>query len=666
VKRAAEQPASRTISLPGWRALRVALLGLALAGCPEGDAPKAPPVPVAAPDSGPKPEAKTASALLEQLKGAVTVERAGKKAPAQLGYLYAGDVLDTGEDGEATIRFAGGRLVELGPEGRFELKEGEGGIVLSVSQGLVLTRTATNAPAQPLPGSQVELTILTPFGFTKVGLGEADLTLTVNEKEARVDVKLGNVDLVANDGKVTKIGAGQNGKLGAGTGTVYDLEPIQVTISSSGRAELKRKEDTKWSALGKKATALSEGDSFRVKDGRVVMQAPGGQGTLAFAKGSEVTMDKAAKGAGEEEAGFDIKKGELAAQSPVKSRLNLGGGVTLTAEKASQYVLRRTKDGYELVSIAGDVKIEREGEGPAMVKGGRTAAIPLKGQVKSEEQGREQVALPSRSALKVLQSGAGRLSITWEGDPDKPYRVEVASDPAYKQKLISGVVHQRHVNVPAPSRGSLYWHVYDEADKEVAKGSASFAPEATAVDLAHNRNVVNDGADQTTIYFQDKPPAVTFSWQPAPEAKKYKVQVYRKESLTASVAEKVVADDKVMLPEGALNEGAYMWSLKYLDAAGNEIGGTGKMNKLVITYDNAVPNLTIKAPKNGDPGGAKVRCQGIAPVGAKLTVNGRPVQLDEKSRFDTEVAPMGGGLLVFRMVNGASEVYTVRKVRKSK
>lgn len=653
---------------PGWRAglwiLAALSIALALAGCPDGDAPKGADLPGAAADAGATPEAKTASALLEEAKGAVTLERGGKKAPAQLGYLYIGDVLETGEDAEATIRFAGGRLVELGPDGRFELKEGESGLVLSVAQGLVLTRTATGAPAQPLPGSRVELTILTPFGFTRVGDSEADLKLTVNEKEARVDVTLGAVDLVANDGKVTKIGAGQNGKLGSGT--VLELEPIQVTISAAGRAELKRKEDTRWSALGKKATPLSEGDSFRVKDGRVVMQAPGGQGSLAFAKGAEVTMDKAARGAGGEEAGFDIKKGELAAQSPVKSRLNLGGGVTVTAEQASQYVLRRTKDGYELVSIAGDVKIEREGEGPATVKGGRTATIPLKGSVKSQEQGREQVQLPSRSALKVLQGSAGRLAITWEGEPDKPYRVEVATDPAYKQKLISGVVHQRHVNVPAPTRGSLYWRVYGEADKEVAKGSASFAPEATAVDLAHNRNVVHDGADQTTIYFQDKPPAVTFAWQAAPEAKKYKVQVYRKENLQAPVAEKVVTEDKVMLPESALNEGAYLWSLKYLDALGNEVGGTGKMNKLVITYDNAVPNLMIKAPKNGDPGGAKVRCQGIAPVGAKVTVNGRAVPLDEKSRFDLEVAPMGGGLLVFRMVNGASEVYTVRKVRKSK
>ena len=61
-----------------------------------------------------------------------------------------------------------------------------------------------------------------------------------------------------------------------------------------------------------------------------------------------------------------------------------------------------------------------------------------------------------------------------------------------------------------------------------------------------------------------------------------------------------------------------------------------------------------------------MKCAGVAPIGAKVQINGKPVALDEKSRFDTEVAPMGGGLLVFRMVNGASEVYTVRRVHKGK
>ncbi len=642
------------------RALGLCLL---LAGCPEGDVPKAN-GPRATPDSGGSGAA--ASALLEQAKGQVTLERAGKKGPAQLGYLYVGDAVETGADSEATVRFAGGRVVELGPDGRFELRDGEGGLVLSVAQGLVLTSNASNAPSAPLPGPSVQLTILTPFGFTKVGVDPLDLTLTVNEKGASVDVKLGTVDLVSNDGKVSKIGAGQKGSLAGASGQVFDLEPIQFTVSAAGKAELKRKDEQKWSALGKKAVPLAEGDSFRVKDGALTMQAPGGQGTLQFARGSEITMEKGGKSAGAEEAGFDFKRGELSHRSPVKTRLNLGGGVSLSSQGASQFTLKRTKEGYELVSIAGDVKIDREGGESSTVFGGRTAAIPLKGPVKSQELPRETLTLPSRTALKVLQNQPGKLAIVWEGEGEKPYRVEVSTDPAFNQKLVSGVVHQRHVNVQPPVRGSLYWRVFDEQDKPVTKGSASFAPEPSSTDLAHNRNEVQDGADQTTIYFQDKPPAVTFKWEPNAEAAKYKVQVYEKGKLSTPVAEKVVTEGRVSLAEGALGEGSYLWSLKYLDKTGNEVGGTGKMNKLVITYDNAVPNLAIKAPKNGDAGGAKVRCQGVAPVGAKLQINGKAVTLDEKSRFDTEAAPMGAGLLVFRMVNGASEVYTVRKVRRGK
>ncbi|MBL8949562.1 MAG: hypothetical protein JNK82_02215 [Myxococcaceae bacterium] len=648
---------------PSDRVRALWLACIVLAACPEADAP---------PDAGARPTveagttAKTASALLEAAKGQVTLERGGKKSPAQLGYLYVGDALETGEDSEATVRFSGGRVVELGPDGRFELKEGESGLVLSVAQGLVLTSNATNAPAQPLPGPSVLLTILTPFGFTKVGADPIALTLTVNDKGASVDVKLGLVDLVANDGRVTKIGAGQKGAIGGEAGQVIELEPMQIALTAAGKSELKRKTDSQWSAVGKKSVPLAEGDSFRVKDGTVLLQAAGGRGTLQFARGSEATMGRAGRSATAEEAGLDFKKGELTHRSPMKSRLDLGGGVSVSSDGASQYTLKRTKDGYELVSIAGDVKIDREGAEAATVFGGRTATIPLKGAVKSQEPPRETLTLPSRTALKVLQNQPGRLAIVWEGEPEAPYRVEVSGDAAFAQKLLSGVVHQRHVNVQPPVRGSLYWRVFDAADKQIAKGSASFAPEPSATDLAHGRNEVQDGAEQTTIFFQDKPPAVTFRWEPNAEAAKYKVQVYEKGKLSTPVAEKVVTEGRVSLAEGALGEGSYLWSLKYLDKNGGEVGGTGKMNKLVITYDNAVPNLTIKAPKNGDAGGAKVRCQGVAPVGAKLQINGKPVSLDEKSRFDTEVAPLGAGLLVFRMQNGASEVYTVRKVRRVK
>ncbi len=124
-----------------------------------------------------------------------------------------------------------------------------------------------------------------------------------------------------------------------------------------------------------------------------------------------------------------------------------------------------------------------------------------------------------------------------------------------------------------------------------------------------------------------------------------------------------MAESPVVL-DGALAEGRYLWSVTPLDAKGVGLRG-GKMNKLEIAYDNAVPDLLISAPRNGDPSGATVPVVGIAPVGAKVFVNGRAVELDDKARFNTSAAPLPGGRLVFRMVGkSGAEVYTVRTVRR--
>ena len=202
------------------------------------------------------------------------------------------------------MRFTGGRVVELGPEGRFEIHESGTGLVLNVAQGLVLTRNAaaSEQPAQPLAGPSVELTILTPFGFTRVpGGDEISLTLTVNEKGATVDVAMGSIDLVDSRGNITHLGPKQKGSLGP-PGQELNLEPMQVTIYSNpgSRAELKKKADAKWGVVPvKRATPVAEGDSFRVKGGRTVLQAPGGQSSYNFATGAEVTMEKAGRAPGE-------------------------------------------------------------------------------------------------------------------------------------------------------------------------------------------------------------------------------------------------------------------------------------------------------------------------------------------------------------------------------
>ena len=65
------------------------------------------------------------------------------------------------------------------------------------------------------------------------------------------------------------------------------------------------------------------------------------------------------------------------------------------------------------------------------------------------------------------------MSLVWDGEEGKAYRVEVASNPSYADPQLSGTVHQRFVSVQVPARGNLYWRVFD-GDKELDKGSAYF------------------------------------------------------------------------------------------------------------------------------------------------------------------------------------------------
>jgi len=176
---------------------------------------------------------------------------------------------------------------------------------------------------------------------------------------------------------------------------------------------------------------------------------------------------------------------------------------------------------------------------------------------------------------------------------------------------------------------------------------------------------VPDGAEKTVIYYQDKPPSVTFLWKsPDPAPAEYRLQVYREGALDKAIEERLSKSATLQLPENALGEGNYLWSVTPLDANGVALAG-GRMNKLEMVYDNAVAELVIKSPRNGDPGGATVPVIGIAPFKTRVSANGQLLVLDEKARFNSKVAPVGGRV-VFRTVGDNGEQLIVRALRRGK
>jgi len=131
------------------------------------------------------------------------------------------------------------------------------------------------------------------------------------------------------------------------------------------------------------------------------------------------------------------------------------------------------------------------------------------------------------------------------------------------------------------------------------------------------------------------------------------------------VVDRTTAQPRLELEAGALGEGRYLWSATPLSAALVPLRG-GRMNKLELAYDNSVPTLVLNAPRNGERAGTgRVRVAGVAPVGSSLWVNGQPLTLDAKGRFDARVAPTGQPPLVQLMMvrPGAPAVLTVRRLR---
>lgn len=652
------------------RARLLALLLLA-AACDEDAAP--PPVAsgvaAPAPDGGPGVEL----ARLEGLSGEVRMERGGRTGPATEGPLLGGDAVETGAGGAATVRFPDGRSVEVGPDARFAMGEDAGGVVMTVERGIVLSRVPAGIRSAGV-GAKVTLSILTPFGLTRVGSdAPSEVSVRVEEAAGRVEVRLGTIEFVGRDGQQVRAAEGEAVAVAGGrlevtrTARVVELAPIPVTVRlGSGRAELRPKGAARWRPVSKEGEALSPGDGVRTRPGgSAVLALEGSSSVLSLGSGSELVLEEARRGGTTDEARVDLRQGGLGVQlaSGRTSRVVLPG-LGVEGGGAARLEVRRTASGYRVDAFTGQVTLVR-GEARQPLRAGERATV-------EGESGAPRVE-PLALAPLVLEAGAGEglevfhqgldaVSLTWEGEGGAV--VEVASDAGFTRPVLTGTVFRPSVTVPAPSRGALYWRVRREDGTEVARGSARFAPERPARSLARVRNVVPEGPEKTTIFYQDKPPAVTFTYAEEASAAKYRVAVYRVGALGMPVVERTVADTRAALDAGALGEGSYLWSVTPLSASGAQLKG-GRMNKLELVYDNSVPVLVVSSPRNGQRAGKRVRATGVAPVDARLSINGRPVPLDGKHRFSTWAEPVGAPpLLVFKMNRpGAPEVYTVRTLK---
>lgn len=608
-------------------------------------------------DAGP-----TSLADLAAHRGTVTLTRGGRAAPAQKGPLFARDFLETGGDGSATVAFAGGRTVEMGPNSALSLSAGDEGVIqLKMDKGAVITREA----AAPGPGG-VKLAILTPFGITRVPADKAEVELDVGEKGATLKVHLGQVTFYAQDGTAHTATSGEVVRVKLGEVTIErvpaapERQPLEVVLTGPpGAAEIRAPPNGPWRPAAAREV-VPAGARFRTgrKPGATLAVAalrgrldPGSSGSLAdaFREGGEVRLE-----VGLDKGGVEL----LTPPGGPRTVIAVAGArpATIAVTGESQLRLRAQARALGLEAVTGECDLDAGGA-KAAVKAGHRADVGPKGAVKVTPVPRSPLSLPSGRRTRLVSDAPLEVAASWPQQADAWRRIELARDAAFKEVLIAGPVGRGFVNAPVTVGGEIHWRVFDGArggGAPVARGSAAVEPDAgrSSLDLEHTQNDVLDNGLKTTVFFQSAVPTLTFVYPARPNAASYRVRVYTAANLTRPLIDETVPSVRYELAAGRLGEGNYAWYASPLDAAGNEVEG-GRMNKLEISYDNSLPTLLIGRPRPGERvRGAEVEASGVAPLGSRVFVNGQAAPLDEKGRFKVRVKVGRGGLVVFKQADG--------------
>lgn len=502
-------------------------------------------------------------AQLVTRRGAVRVQRGGALVAAEPGVLARGEALETGDDGDALVRFSNGRQVEVGPQARVILEEDATGGVAAVSRGGAVSREAPEGAGKQALGS---LTLLTPFGLARLGSNADQAKVDVDAEAGHVEVLQGSVEVVPQKGKPVKATRGQVVSVtgsGVTVGSVTaQASPLKV-LSAMGQVDWRVNDSERWRSVEGEEEALKDGGSVRVGRGMLLLRLGGGDSTLELGSGGEMMVVGAARRGAQDEARLDLVQGEMRLMLvPGRSSRVVLPGLFVESPQGARLDVRRIADGYVLTARAGDLMLVR-GAVRESLEAGQRATVVGSSPASLEYLERAALALHPEDGQQVFHQHLDEVALTWADEGE--VRVEVAQDAAFQERVLAGVARRGFVNVEAPARGELHWRVRKlEGNGQLAQGSASFEPERTR----------------------------------APRSR------------------------------------------------------------------TAAPALAITAPREGQRAGAKVRVTGTAPQDATLRVNGQPVTLDARHRFDTSVAAPRPPVVVFQMSRpNVPDAYTVRVLK---
>lgn len=675
---------NRVLNWSGHGAIALTLvLG---AGCGRKPAPPAPP---------PAPRAEAPAPPATALGGLTLVKASGQVfrapddrspgAPAATGALAAGEVITTGDDGGAVLRLPDGRELQIAPNARVRVRPASdgSGVEVQIDSGVIVSRT----PATVARDKAVSLTILTPFGVTRVPAdGASEASFTVDGKGAKVEVALGQISFVDKSGREVTAGPDESIEVTLGgvqvvrggsptapaapaeTRTIVSTEPLEIVLSAEkGKLFVKRPGERSYKA--RRALPATPGTAYKVEErGRARLAGKGF--TTQLGSKSEGKVVRANRTGDEQQLDLALAKGAatITLEAGVRHTVTLSGAgrpVSIRTDKPTTVAVAAGRKGPTLTLLAGQAEVQVGSTRRRLDPSARAEVSGKRLEIVAREA--SDIILPTARGLRVHADRIKEVTLSWPAELKDP-EIEVATDADFDDLVLAGRVPgtQLTVPLPGPGRTDLYWRVRGApgAPNRVQVGHARFVPDRrrSVLDLDHPENLVAENGPMTTVYFQSVLPALTFTFAPRAGASRYRVRVFRAGELGKPLAEREVNDTRCPLEAGTLKEGGYLWHAVALDRIGRELGG-GRMNKLELVYDNSLTTLAIGSPKPGQRvSGRQVEVSGVAPLGSKLYVNGKAAPLDDKGRFEMRIDRAQA--VIFRLVNkNGAESYFVRKLR---
>ena len=611
---------------------RVLVACLVLFACPK-DKPVAPPPPVA--------PVKVAVAQLSGLKGPVTLVRDDKPVAAAAGPLLEGDVIETGAEGHALLS-GNGREIELLANSRF--KVGKSLADLSLSMGELFF--------EELDGGEFN----TAAGGARAGAG-SKVKLMLLDGGTTFEVGMGSLELFdVEDGGSSTVKAGERFVVGVGVLSLEDVptapkpvEPEKPKVKLTPRGTVMLKTRAGNAKLPVSGRELDESGTFAVdKNGEL----------NASLEGTTVEFDGASKGTlspgpGDPRMGFTLVTGSARVFLKAGESVLLGGGkkqLTVRAKLSSTLLVTPTQDGPRVEVLGGETELALEGALPRKLQSSELATQKGK-DLETVRRGAPAVTLPAGRNTRVYWGRGGDVALAF---PQGEGQLEVATDSQFENKLVTAQGNDALV-VSAPLKGSLYWRRAGDPESSAAR----FERDENAGAVSAKSDTVAETGLKATVYFQGAVPTLTFAFPLREGASSWRFRVYSIADLKTPLVDRRVNENRAIVESGALKEGSYVWSAVAMDKNGAEAPG-GRMNKMDVVFDNSVTRLVLTSPREGE---RATTATGLAPLGSRLSLNGKSVTLDAAGRFSVPVG--NASVLVFKLVSKeGAESQWVRRVTR--